>query len=120
MHLLQNQQLAQFHRDDLLREVGHLRAGGSTNASSSATRRGKQNQVALRRVCLVAFSLGMIVGGLLNSHFGFLPPILLGSLMVFVLSPSLLIQLTCACKICRYPFRHARTGSGFGNARVSK
>lgn len=120
MYLLQNQQLAQFHRDDLLREAGRLRAGGSTNTSSEAARRGKQNQVAIRRACLVAFSLGMIAGGMLNSHFGFLPAILLGSLMAFVLSLSLLIQLTRAFKACRYTFRHSRTGSGFGNARLSK
>ncbi len=111
MYLLQNQQLAQFHRDDLLREAVRLRAGGSTNASSSATRRGKQNQVAVRRACLVAFSLGVIVGGMLNSHFGFLPAILLGSLMAFVLSPPILIQSTCAFKACRYTSRHSRTGS---------
>ncbi len=114
MYLLQNQQLAQFHRDDLLWEAARLRASDSTNAHSSGTRRGKQIQVAVRRACLVAFSLGLIAGGMLNTHFGFLSVMLLGSLMALVLSPFILIQSTRTFKACRYASRHSRTGSLVG------
>lgn len=120
MYSFQTQRMAQFHREELQRAAAVWRVNDSTNAHPPEKQSSNHMRRVIRRVCLLAFSLGVIAGGMLTTHFGLLPSILLGSFMMLVISPLILIQLATALKVHLYTFQYSRTAHWWGNSRWSR
>ncbi len=118
--LFQNQQMAQVHRKELQQEAACMRASDSTNSHSQGKQGSHHLRAVVRRTCLLAFSLGVIAGGMLNTHFGLLPIMLLGSITALITSPPILIQSATASKAHLYTYWHGRTGHQWRGSRLSR
>ncbi|SRR5579875_1751587 len=120
MYSFQTQRMAQFHREELQREATVRRVSDSAVAHPQEKQSNNHVRRVIRRACLLAFSLGVIAGGMLTTHFGLLPIVLLGSLMMLVMSPLILIQSATALKVHLYPFGYGRTGRWWRNSRLPR
>ncbi len=120
MYSFQTQRMAQFHREQLQREAAEMRVSDSTNLHLQEKQGSNHMRKALRRGCLIAFTLGVVTGSLLNTQFGLLPIILLGSIMALVMSPSLLIQSAATLKAHLSTFQQDRTGHWWRGLRLLK
>ena len=112
--------MAQFHREELQREAAGVRVSDSMNAHPLEKQSSNHMRRVIRRGCLVAFGLGVIAGGMLNTQFGLLPIMLLGSFITLVMSPSILIQSATTLKAHLYTFQHGRTGHWWRDSRLSR
>ena len=120
MFSFQTQHMAQAHQEELLREATLMRVSESTHSHSPAEQGSYHLRTVIRRASLLAFGLGVIAGGLLTTHFGFLPIILLGSLLALVISPPLLIQSTSTLKAQLCAFHSDRFGHHWRDAHQSR
>jgi len=120
MFSFQTQHMAQAHREELLREATLLRESSSTPSHSPAKQSSHHLRTVVRRACLLAFGLGVIAGGILTTHFGLLPIMLLGSLLALVISPPILIQSAGTLKAQLDTFHYGRFGLRWKDSRQSR
>ena len=120
MFSFQTQHMAQTHREELVREAPLIRVSESIHSHSPGKQSGHHRRTVVRRACLLAFGLGVIAGGMLTTHFGWLPIMLLGSLIALVISPPLLLQSASTLKAHLYTFHYGRIGHRWRDSRQSR
>lgn len=120
MFSFQTQHMAQTHREELLREATLIRVRESIHSHSPAKQGSHHMRTMVRHACLLAFGLGVIAGGMLTTHFGLLPIMLLGSLLALVISPPILIQSASTFKAHLYTFHSGRIGHRWRDSRQSR